>query len=140
MISGPSAIAAVGSYAVDGLEDDDTMLSVSLPTVRAMHKLLIEVAEDIAQRSVDAWRPAFGSSPALREAAAIATLTCSDGVTPWGHTPLEVVWKASELRYIAVLEHARAAAWLLVPPFRTWAPGAEVRAAVEASLASECHS
>jgi hypothetical protein len=106
---------------------------LSLPTVQAMHKLLIEVAEDIAQRSVGAWRPAFGSSPARREVATIAALTRSDGVTPWGQAPMEVVWKASELLYMAVLEHARAAAWLLVPPFRTWTPSAEVRAAVEAA-------
>jgi hypothetical protein len=106
---------------------------VSLPTVQAMHKLLIEVAEDTAQRSVDAWRPAFGSSPARREVATIAALTRSDGVTPWGQAPMEVVWKASELLYMAVLEHARAAARLLVPPFRTWAPSTEVRAAVEAA-------
>jgi hypothetical protein len=107
--------------------------SASLPMVQAMHELLIEVTEDIAQRSVDAWRPAFGSSLARREAAAVAALTRSDGVTAWGQAPLEVVWKASELLYVAVLEHSRATAWLLVPPFRTCAPSAEVRAAVEAA-------
>jgi len=118
---------------VGGLKDDGTVSSAAFPTVQAMHKLLIEVTGDIAQRSVDAWRPAFGSSLARREIAFIATLTCGDGVTLWGQAPLEVVWKASELLYVAVLEHARATAWLLVPPFRTWAPSAEVRVAVEAA-------
>ncbi|HEX3779760.1 MAG TPA: hypothetical protein VHX38_08820 [Pseudonocardiaceae bacterium] len=98
-----------------------------------MHELLTQVTADLAQRSVDAWRPAFGSSPGRQEATVIAGLTRSDGVTPWGTAPMEVVWKAGELLYIAVLEHARAVAQLLVPPFRTWAPSAEVRAAVEAA-------
>lgn len=98
-----------------------------------MHKLLTEVTDDIAQRSVEAWRPAFGTSRARQEAETIAAFKRCDGVTPWGQAPMQVVWKASELLYIAVLEHARAAARLLVPPFRTWAPSAEVRAAVEAA-------
>src|SRR4051794_32461764 len=98
-----------------------------------MHELLTEVTADIAQRSVGAWRPAFGSSPGQQEATATAALIRSDGVTPWGTTPIEVVWKAGELLYMAVLERARAATRLLVPPFRTWAPSAEVRAAVEAA-------
>jgi hypothetical protein len=102
-------------------------------SVLDMHNLLTEVTDDIAQRSVDAWRPAFGTSRARQEAEAIAAFKCSDGVTPWGQEPMEVVWRASELLYVAVLEHARATAQLLVPPFRTWAPSAEVRVAVEAA-------
>jgi hypothetical protein len=57
----------------------------------------------------------------------------SDGVTLWGQAPMEVIWKASELLYVAVLEYARAAATLMTPPFRTWAPTTEVRSAVEAA-------
>lgn len=98
-----------------------------------MRELLTEVTDDISRRSVEAWRPAFGTSRARKEAETIAAFKCSDGVTPWSQAPMQVVWKASELLYIAVLEHARAAARLLTPPFRTWAPSAEVRAAVEAA-------
>jgi hypothetical protein len=104
-----------------------------MPSVNAMHALLTEVTEDFAGRSVEAWRPAFGSSPGQREAEAIAILMRSDGVTPWGQAPMEVVWKASELMYAATLEYTRAAARLMVPPFRTWAPNTEVRSAVEAA-------
>ena len=57
----------------------------------------------------------------------------SDKVTPWGRAPIEVVWKAGELLYVAVLEYVRATAALLVPPFRTWAPTTVARSAVEAS-------
>jgi len=46
---------------------------------------------------------------------------------------MEVVWKATGLLYVAVLEFARASATLLVPPFRTWAPSVAVRSAVEAA-------
>jgi hypothetical protein len=52
-----------------------------MPSVSAMHALLTEVTEDFAGRSVEAWRPAFGSSPGRREAEAIAILMRSDGVT-----------------------------------------------------------
>ena len=104
-----------------------------MPSVNAMHALLTEVTEDFARRSVEAWRPAFGSSPGRREAEATAILMRSDGVTPWGQAPMEVVWKASELMYAATLEYTRAAARLMVPPFRTWAPNTEVRSAVEAA-------
>jgi len=57
----------------------------------------------------------------------------SDGVTPWGEAPMEVVWKGSELLYVAVLEYTRAAARLMVPTFRTWAPSTEARSATEAA-------
>jgi hypothetical protein len=103
------------------------------PSVRAMHELLAEITEDVAQRSVDAWRPAFGSSSARKEAEAVSGLLRSDGATPWGTAPIEVVWKASELLYVAVLEYSRATARLMVAPFRTWAPITEVRSAVEAA-------
>jgi hypothetical protein len=98
-----------------------------------MHDFLTEVTDDLAGRSTSAWRPAFGTSPALKEAEDIAVLLRSDGSTPWGTAPMEVVWKAAELQYVAVLEYVRAAAWLMVPPFRTWAPVTEVRSAVEAA-------
>ncbi len=98
-----------------------------------MHMLLTEVTENLARRSMDTWRPAYGSSPANQETRATAVLKRSDKVTPWGEAPMTVVWKASGLLYVATLEHARAAARLMVPPFRLWAPSAEVRAALESA-------
>lgn len=98
-----------------------------------MHALLTEVTEDIAQRSADAWRPGFGTSRGRREVEAAALLKRNDGLTPWGRAPIEAVWKAGELLYVAVLEYARATAALMIAPFRTWAPTAEVRSAVEAA-------
>jgi hypothetical protein len=83
-----------------------------------MRELLTEVTDDISRRSVEAWRPAFGTSRARKEAETIAAFKCSDGVTPWSQAPMQVVWKASELLYIAVLEHARAAARLLTSATR----------------------
>jgi hypothetical protein len=104
-----------------------------MPSTYAMHDLLAEVTDDLAKRSITAWGPAFGTSPALKEAEDIAAILRSDGVTAWGTAPMEVVWKAAQLLYVAVLEYARAAAMLMVPPFRTWAPVTEVRSAVEAA-------
>jgi len=49
-----------------------------------MQELLTEVTEDLARRSSDAWRPAYGRSHARKEAEATAILKRSDGVTPWG--------------------------------------------------------
>jgi hypothetical protein len=98
-----------------------------------MQELLTEITEDFARRSVDSWRPAFGSSRGRQEADATAALMRSDGVTPWGTAPIEVVWKASELLYAATLEYTRATARVMVPPFRTWAPTTEARSAVEAA-------
>lgn len=103
------------------------------PSVASLHALLSEVTDDLAARSADAWRPTFRLSQGRREAESTATLKRSDGVTAWGQAPIQVVWKASELIYVAVLEYARAAAAIMVPPFRTWAPSTEVRAAVEAA-------
>jgi hypothetical protein len=98
-----------------------------------MQALLAELTEDFAKRSAEAWRPAYGSPRGRREADSVAGLMRSDGVTPWGTAPMEVVWKASELLYVATLEYTRAAARLMVPPFRTWAPTTEARSAVEAA-------
>jgi hypothetical protein len=104
-----------------------------MPSVSAMQALLAELTEDFARRSAEAWRPAFGSSRGRREADSVSGLMRSDGVTPWGTAPMEVVWKASELLYVATLEYTRATARLMVPPFRTWAPTTEARSAVEAA-------
>jgi hypothetical protein len=104
-----------------------------MPSVSGMQALLAEITEDFARRSVEAWRPAFGSSRGRREADATAVLMCSDGKTLWGTAPIEVGWKASEPLYVATLEYTRATARLMVPPFRTWAPTTEARSAVEAA-------
>lgn len=101
--------------------------------VAELHHLLATVTEDLAKRSVDAWKPAYGSSQARNEADSTAKLTRSDGVTLWGDAPMTVVWKASELLYVAALEFVRATAALMVPPFRAWAPSVEVRSAIEAA-------
>lgn len=106
---------------------------VRMPSTYAMHDLLAEVTDDLAKRSITAWGPAFGTSPAVKEAEDTAAILRSDGATAWGTAPMEVVWKAAQLLYVAVLEYARAAAMLMVPPFRTWAPVTEVRSAVEAA-------
>jgi hypothetical protein len=103
------------------------------PAVGELRALLTEVTADLAQRSADAWHPAYGSSQARAEADEVTGRLRSDGTTPWGSAPVEVIWKAGELLSAAVLEYARAAAALMVPPFRVWAPGAEARAAVEAA-------
>jgi hypothetical protein len=76
---------------------------VSFPTVQAIHELPTEVTAGITQRSVDARRPAFGvvAGPA-RSHNHHYGLARSDGVTPWGTAPMEVVWKAGELLYVSV--------------------------------------
>jgi hypothetical protein len=98
-----------------------------------MRDLLAAITEDVATRSIDAWHPGFGKSPARNEAEAVAIRTRSDGVTPWDQAPMEVVWKASELLYVATLGYTRATAALMVPPFRSWEPTTEARSALEAA-------
>lgn len=87
------------------------------PSVHHMRTLLSEVTEHFARQRYDSWRQAYGRSRARTEATETAGCYRRDGVTSWGAAPLEVVWRASQLQYIAVLEHVRAAAALLVPPF-----------------------
>ena len=104
-----------------------------MPSVSAMQALIAELTEDFVRRSAEAWNPAFGSSRGRREADSVADLMRRDGVTPWGISTMEVVWKAGELLYVATLEYTRDTARLMVPPFRTWAPSTEARSAVEAA-------
>jgi hypothetical protein len=109
------------------------MSSKPIPTVEQLRALLAEVTADLALRSVGVWRPVYGPSPARTEVDEERGRLRSDGVTLWGPAPMEVIWKASELLSAAVFEYARSAATLMTPPFRTWAPTVEVRAAVEAA-------
>jgi hypothetical protein len=101
-----------------------------------MRSLLTEATEHLANWRHNCWRLLYGPSRARTELGQTIARTLSDGVTPWGSDPLETVWRSSQLQYLAVLEHVRAAAALLVPPFRTWSVGAEVRVAVEAAAQS----
>lgn len=109
------------------------MPSASIPSVEQQRELLTEVTGTLAHLSTDIWHPTYGPCPARKEREEVSSRLRSDGATAWGPTPMQVVWKASELLSTAVFEYARAAAALMTPPFRTWAPGLEVRAAVEAA-------
>lgn len=109
------------------------MPSANIPGVEQQRELLSEVTSTLGHRCTDIWRPAYGPCTARRERDEVGSRLRSDGVTPWGPAQMEVVWKAAELLSTAVFEYARAAAVLMVVPFRTWAPGLEVRAAVEAA-------
>jgi hypothetical protein len=101
--------------------------------VEQQRELLTEVCDTLAHRCTGIWRPTYGPAPARKERDEVSSRLRSDGVTPWGPAPMEVVWKGAELLSMAVFEYARGAAGLMVAPFRTWAPGLEVRAAVEAA-------
>lgn len=109
------------------------MSSKPVPTTEQMQALLTEATATLAQSSVGICSPGARAAQARQEADQVSSLVRSDGVTPWGTAPAEVVWKSADLLMAAVFEYSRGTAALLVPPFRAWSPTLQARAAIEAA-------